>query len=83
MHQTLTYEDNCFVVGVHWHIMHWSELCQGARNLWIAMEGRYKANFELDPQDPWDIVAERSRTASVQVLMLLLSQVRRIPCAWF
>jgi hypothetical protein len=83
MHQALTYEDNCFVVGVYWHIMHWSELCQGARNLWIAMEGRYKANFELDPQDPWDIVAERSRTASVQVLMLLLSQVRRIPCAWF
>jgi hypothetical protein len=83
MHQTLTYEDNCFVVGVFWHIMHWSELCHGDRSLWIAMEGRFKANFELDPHDPWNTVEERSRTAHVQVLMLLLNFVRRIPYVWF
>lgn len=83
MHQTLTYEDNCFVVGVFWHIMHWSELCHGDRSLWIAMEGRFKANFELDPHDPWNTVTERSRTAHVPVLMLLLNVVRWIPYVWF
>jgi hypothetical protein len=76
MHQTLTYADNCVVVGVYWHVMHWSELCLGDRSLWIAMEARFKANFEVDPLDLWDTVAQRSRTACVKVLMLLLSLVR-------
>ena len=83
MHQTLTYEDNCFVVGVFWHIMHWSELCHGDRSLWIAAEGRFKANFELDPHHPWNTVTDRSRTAHLPVLMSLLTVVRWIPYVWF
>ena len=67
MKQALTYEDNCYVTGVCWHIMHFSEMCIGDKNTWLYMDARFKTAFELDPDEAWDVIAQRSRTAQVQV----------------
>ena len=67
MKQALTYEDTCYVTGMCWHIMHFSEMCIGDKSTWLYMDARFKTEFELDPDEPWESIAQRSRTAHVQV----------------
>ena len=67
MKQALTYPDNCVVTGVCWHIMHISELSIGKKDMWLYMEAQFKTAYELDPDEAWDDIVERSRSTRVQV----------------
>jgi hypothetical protein len=69
MKQALTYEDNCYVTGVCWHIMHFSEMCSDSKDVWLYMDACFKQDFELDPEEPWERIAQRSRVADVQVFI--------------
>jgi hypothetical protein len=49
--------------------MHFSEMCSDSKDVWLYMDACFKQDFELDPEEPWERIAQRSRVADVQVFI--------------
>ncbi|NBR26370.1 MAG: hypothetical protein EBU08_21825 [Micrococcales bacterium] len=59
--QNLTYPDVCSVTHIWLHVTHVLEFLSGSRDLIIMAEPHFPRNLELDPQDTWAVILQRSR----------------------
>jgi hypothetical protein len=59
--QNLTYPDVCSVTHIWLHVTHVLEFVSGSRDLFIMAEPRFATHLELDPEDTWKDILQRSR----------------------
>ena len=59
--QNLSYADVCEVTHVWLHVTHVLEFYAGERNLMFMAEPRFARHLELDPDDSWQDIMQRSQ----------------------
>ena len=67
--QAISYPDTTTMVAVHFLIVHVAAfMATGAdaanENLWVRAETAYDKKWELDPEESWESICERSKPAN-------------------